>query len=205
MVFLTLIQISANAQQIYVTPTYSCSSYNKFQNNIGYEIGFLHPIKLKSRFGFSFSQSFKNTEYSYTSFSDGNGKTYHRNVKPKNQKLNLSLEYSFNILNKQKSSFFIGPRIGLNYFKINESIMERPINEDEDYIYTSNYGENNNIGFGLLFEYEHKVFSDKFSVFVSTEPEVIFYSKLESKGSSDPALIGLVNFNLGLRYNLKKK
>ena len=196
--------MTATAQQIYVSSTFAHSSFDKFKNNIGYEIGYLQPIQLKSRLGFSFSQSFNNTAYSYTYFSDGNGKTYHRNVQPKNQKLEFSLEYSFNILNNAKSSFFIGPRLGLNYFKMNESIIERLVNDDKEFIYNSKDRENHKVEIGLLLEYERKVFSNKFSVFVSTKPEVVFYGQFESKGGSNPFLIGLIDFNLGIKYNLKK-
>jgi hypothetical protein len=192
------------AQEIAVSSTFSHSSYNKFKNNFGYEIGYNQFIKLKSRLGFTFSQSFNNAEYNYIFNSPGDGIDYYRDVKPKNQKITISINYGFNILNKQQTKFYIGPKFGLNYFHIRENIDERPVNETESNQYNRNYWENNKIGIGLLLEYERKV-SDKISVFLSTVPEVIFFSKFGLKGSGDDTIIGLISFNLGIKFNVKNQ
>lgn len=47
-----------SAQELTVSPTFSHSSYDRFRNNIGYEIGYSQFTSKKSRLGFSFSQSF---------------------------------------------------------------------------------------------------------------------------------------------------
>ncbi len=191
------------AQEITVSSAFSHSSYEKFQNNFGYEIGYNQTINSKNRLGFSFSQSFNNTDYNYTFSSDADGKNYYREVEPENQRLTFSVDYTFDILNSEKSNFFIGPKIGLNYFKINEFVVENPTNETESYEYNNNYWENNKIGIGLLLKYERKIFSDKIFVFLSTVPEVIFFSKFGLTGGSDHVMVGVINFNLGLTFNLK--
>ena len=195
-----------SAQQIKVFPIFSVSSYQKFHTSIGYGIGYDIVSKSKNKFGFTFSQSFNSTDYSYIFSSDADGKDYYRDVKPKNKKLTFSTCYSFNIYNSPKSDFFIGPKIGINYFKINESIVERQVNESETQSYTNNYWENNKIGLGLSLEYERNVLSDKLSLSFSTEPELIFFTKFALKGSSDPPppIIGCLSFNLNVIFNLTK-
>jgi len=106
-------------------------------------------------------------------------------------------------LDKNKSNFYIGLELGLGYYKINETGTERPTNENDDYEYKCNYWDNNKIGIGLLLEYDRKIISDNISVFFSTEPEIIFYSRFGLMGSSAPTMIGFINFNLGLKIDLK--
>ena len=201
--FLLLNQMTTIAQEIAVSSTFSHSSYNKYKNNIGYEIGYNQTINSKSRLGISYSQSFNNTNYNYIFSSNVDGKDYYREVDPKNQRFTFSVNYSFDILNSEKSNFSLGSKIGLNYFKINEYVVESPINVNESHEYNRNRWKNNKIGIGLLLKYERKIFSDKISVFFSTVPEMIFFSKFGLICSSDPAMFGVINFNLGFTYNLK--
>lgn len=203
LIITTLILLNQlTAQEITVSSIFSHSSY-KFQNNIGYEIGYNQFITSKSRLGFGFSHSFNNTDYNYTFSSDGDGINYYREVNANNQRLVFFVNYCFNVLNSQKSKFYIGPKWGLNYFKVNESGTQKPSNENETYEYNSNYWDANKIGIGLLLEYERNIFSDNISVFFSTEPEVIFYSRFGLMGSSAPTMIGFINFNLGIKIDLK--
>ncbi len=191
------------AQEITVSSTFSHSSYDKFQNNFGYEIGYNQFINSKNRLGFTFLQSFNNTDYNYIFMSDADGIVYYREVKPENQRTIISINYGFNILNKKKSNFYIGPELGLSYYKINEIGTERPTNENDDYEYKRNYWDTNRIGIGLLLEYDRKIISDNIFVFFSAEPEIIFYSRFGLMGSSDPTMIRFINFNLGLKIDLK--
>jgi len=193
------------AQQIKVFPVLSVSSYQKYLSNIGYGFGYEIASKTKNKFGFTFSQSFNPTDYSCIFSSDADGKDYYRDVRPKNQKLSFSTCYSFNIYKNPKSDFFIGPKIGINYFKINESIVEREVNENETKTYTSNFWENNKIGLGLSFEYERNVLSDKLFLSFSTEPDLIFFTKFGLMGSSEPFIIGCLSFNLNIILNLTKR
>ena len=203
--FIFLNQTTTIAQEIVVSSIFSHSSYDKFQGNIGYEIGYNHLINSKSRLGFTFSQSFNNKDYNYTILSDGDGITYYREVNANNQRFTFSVNYSFNVLNSQKSKFYIGPKWGINYFKVNESGTQKPSNEIETYEYSSNYWDTNKFGIGLLLEYDRKIFSDNISVFFSTEPEIIFYTRFGLMGSSAPTMIGMLNFNLGFNINLNNK
>ena len=197
-------QMTIIAQEIVVSPTFSHGSYDKFQNNFGYEIGYNQYINSSSRLGFTFSHSFNNIDYNYNFISDADGIDYYREVNTNNQRLVFYVNYCFNVLNSQNSKFYIGPKLGLNYFKINESGTQKPSNENETYEYNSNYWDTNKIGIGLLLEYERNIFSDNISVFFSTEPEVIFYSRFGLMGSSAPTMIGFINFNLGFKFNMKK-
>ncbi len=195
-------QMTIIAQEITVSSTFSHGSYDKFQNNFGYEIGYNQYINSSNRLGLTFSHSFNNTDYNYIFVSDADGIDYYREVKPENQRIKISINYGFNILNKKKSNFYIGPELGLSYYKINEIGTERPTNENDDYEYKRNYWDTNKIGIGLLLEYDRKILSDNISVFFSVDPEIIFYSRFRLMGSSAPTIIGFINFNLGLKIDL---
>jgi len=190
------------AQEIAVSSTFSHSSYNKFQNKFGYEIGYNQYFNSNNRLGFTFSHCFNNIDYNYIFVSDADGIDYYREVKPRNQKMTFSINYGFNILNKNKSNFYIGSKISLSYFKINEIGSERPTNENEDYKYKRNYWDSNKMGIGLLLEYDKKIIADNISLFFSTEPEIVFYSRFGLIGSSNPTMITFINLNLGLKMDL---
>lgn len=198
--FLLINQVSA--QVIRISPIFSISSFQKFHTSIGYGIGYDLLLKSKNKLGFTFSQNFNTKDYSYVFSSDADGQDYNREVNPKNQKLSLSASYRFDVSKNPKYGFFVGPKIGLNYFKINEFIVER--HESETQSFTQNYWENNKIGLGLSLEYERNILSDKLSLSFSTVPELIFFTKFGLMGSSDPPLIGWLNFNLNVMFNLSK-
>ncbi len=190
------------AQEILVSSIFSHSDYNKFQNNIGYQIGYNQHINSKNRLGLTFLHIFYYTDYNYILMSNANGIDYYIEAMPKNQKMTLSINYGFNILNKNKSNLYIGPKLGLSYFKIDEIGTERPKNENNAHKYKRNYWKTNKISIGLLLEYDRRIISDNVSVFFSTEPEIVFYSRFGLVCSSLPPLIGLINLNLGLKVAL---
>lgn len=202
LIFLLLNQLSA--QEIKISPIFSISSYPQFNTSIGYGIGFTPASISKHKLGFAFSQSFNYFDYSQNLFSDGEGKTQYRDINPKNQRLTFSINYGFNILKRQRYDFLISPKIGLNYFKVNESIVYTYENETETHTLEQNYWTKNKFGMGFILEYRRKVFADKLSLSFSTEPEVIFYSKFAAKGGSEPYFIGWMSFNLNVIFNLAK-
>ena len=112
--FIFLIQMTSIAQEIAASSTFSHGSYDKFQNNFGYEIGYNQYINSKNILGFTFSHSFNNTDYNYIFMCDGDGIDYYREVKPENQRITISINYGFNLLNKNKSNFYLGPALGLS-------------------------------------------------------------------------------------------
>jgi len=192
------------SQEIKVASLFSHSSYDKYQNNFGFTIGYNQFVNSRNRLGLTFSQSFNNIDYNYTFSSDADGNDYYRDVKPKNERITFSIGYGFGILKKQKSNLHIGPKIGINYLNIREYVDERPANKNENYQYKTNYWVTNKIGIGLLLEYERNIFSENISLFFSTETEIIFFSRYGLIGSSDPVLTGWINLNLGLKYKINK-
>ncbi len=191
------------AQEIGFYTTYSGSSYNKYQSNIGLGIEYNHFIKSKSRIGVAVQYSYCTLNYSdiFGSSSDGIS-TYIKQVEPNNQRFALRLNYAFKVVNHPKSSLFIGPEIGLNYFFINEQVHRL---EDENLTeadYQSKYSENNKFGFGFLIEFELKeVISKQISLYTSVHPEIISFERAGMCGSNNPTIIGWLNFNLGIKYN----
>ena len=195
-------QVTAVAQEITVSASYSHGSYDKFLNNPGYELGYNQYINSRNRIGVTFSQSFYYTGYNYDFMSDADGRDYYREVEAENQRLVFSVNYGFDILNNTRSGLYIGPKLGLNYFKVNETGTERLSNESDVHEYKADYRNNNRLGVGLLLEYDRKIFSDNIYLFFSTAPEVVFYSNFGLMGSSDPTMVGFINVNLGLKVNV---
>ncbi len=200
--FLFLGQVTLIAQEITVSSIFSHGSYDKFKNNIGYQIGYNQYINSDSRIGFAFSQGFYYSEYNYIFMSDADGVDYYRAVKSENQMITFSLNYGFNILNRNKTNFYIGPKLGLSNYEVDEYGTERPVNENDAHEYKCAYRETNKVSIGLLLEYDRKIISNNFYVFFSTEPEITFYSRFGLLGSTAPVMIGFINFNLGLKVNL---
>jgi len=194
----------SSAQVIKVQPVFSVSSYQKFHSAFGYGIGYELLTKSNNKLSLTFSQCFNANDYSYIFSSGADGHDYYRDVSPQNQRLSFSTSYSFNLCDRPKSGFFAGPKIGINYFKINESILEREVNENVFHSKTYNYWENNKIGLGLILEYERNILSDKLSLSFSTEPELIFLTVPGLKGSSDPPVTAWLSFNLNIMFNLTK-
>jgi hypothetical protein len=200
--FALLSSLTGSAQEISVSSSYIYSDYDKFSNSVGYEIGFNQYFQSNNRLGIAFSHSFKNADYDYIFASGSDGITYYTEVEAENRIIAVSISYAFNVLNKNKSSLYIGPKLGLSYFKVNEIGTRRPVNEIDDTVYYQKDWDNNKISTGFLLEYKRKIISDNISIFISTNPEVVFYSRFGLDGSSAPTLIGLINSNLGLKINL---
>jgi hypothetical protein len=195
----------SNAQEFKVLSSYSVSSYEHFQQNFGYGIGYDQFIKSKNKLGFTFYQSFNRSDYSYVFQSSSDGKSYFRDVKPNNQRMTFAVNYSICVAGTQKSKFYISPSVGLNNFRINETGTEKVVNETMNaYPYQSDYLYNNKVGIGLSFEYERPVISDKILISFSANPEIIFYSKFGLDGSTTPPVVGFINFHLILKYNMLK-
>lgn len=192
------------AQDIKISSSYSISSYLKYKNNFGYGIGFIKSLKTNNRLGLAFSHSFNNSRYQHEFFSDAYGIEYYREVTPSNQLITFSIDYCINTLYNQKSRFLIGPRITLNYFFVNEIIDERLVNKTEEYRYNLVYWQNNKIGIGLIFEYQRRIAENMF-VCISVEPEAVFLTRFDLVGSSEPPVVGFINFNLGINYKLNRE
>jgi len=193
----------ASSQEVKVMASYSTSTYFKFKSNFGYGIGINKIIKEKNKFGFTFTHQFYQKHYSYTYYSDAYGITYERDANAKNQKLSFLFSYVFNIAKTEKSKTFLGPSISLNYFKINEDLHE-VIKDSTSTDYNYIQWDMSKIGIGLVFEYEHFIFSDQMSIVFSMQPELVFYSQINTYGASGPGLVPFFNFGLAFQYLLPK-
>lgn len=203
--FFTLVSFNQTySQEIKVLGSYSHTNYyDKYESTIGYGIGYNYLIKLKNKLGFVFYHSINADNYEYTFISDADGIDYYRDVKVLNQRFTLSFNYAMNIYKGEKSNFFIGPELALNFFMINEEGKEASSREPLNYKeYHSAYNDMGKLGIGFLLEYERKI-SDQFSLSFSTHPELVFYSRFGLMGSSGPVLIPWLNFNMSLQYTLR--
>ncbi|MDA3943604.1 MAG: hypothetical protein PF694_08715 [Bacteroidetes bacterium] len=188
--------VQLSAQAVKVMPVFSMSGYEKYHTNFGYGIGYDLLLKSQDKLSFTFTHSFNMGDYSTLFLSDADGRAYHRDIKPKNQRISIAAIYSFKLLSRSRYALFIGPKLGINYFGINESIVERRLDENEPYAYRLEYWEFNKIGLGFSLAYERKLIADKLSLTLSTEPDMIFFSKFGLMGSSVPPLIGFLSFQL---------
>lgn len=191
------------AQEIKVLGSYSHTNYyDKYENSFGYGFGYNFYVKSKNKLGFVLYHSFSAAKYEYAFFSDAYGIEYYRKVETMNQRITLSFNYAINIYKGAKSNFYLGPKIGFNFFRIDEDRKET-ISQDPSYYeeYNSTYWDMGKPGVGFLVEYERNI-SDNFSLSLSSHPELVFYSKFGLKGSNGPVLIPWLNFNISVQYRL---
>jgi hypothetical protein len=197
---------SLYGQEIEISGIIANSGAKKFKNSFGYTLGY-NQIGIKNKFGISFSQ------YSYvTTYDDIHNPMYAPSslsiteTDPNNKRYALKLNYAFGLVNYSKSKLYLGPEIGLNYFRIKEQ-TERIANGDIAALnYASNYTVNNRLGIGFLLEFQlNEVISKRISTVLSVNPEITSFEKFLVAGSADPNFIGWLNFKLGIRYKLKKE
>jgi len=190
------------SQEIYFAPGYSIGGYDHFKSAINYRVGYHIFIKEKGRTGLSFSHDYNNQPFSYTFSSNSDGMEYNRSVNASNHRLEFSVNYCWNVLNSSKSSLFIGPEIGLNFFLINENGTEQVNNEPEIYNFDQRYWEKSKIGLGLVFDYDIRLVIEYLKLFVSLKPEVIFLSGFGQKGYSGQVFVGNLNTNIGFKLDI---
>ena len=195
-----------SGQEIELFGLYSGSNYNKYQNNIGYGLGYYHITKSNNKLGFVFQHSFYNNSYSeiYPSSEDGIS-TYIMDIDAKNQRIAFKMNYVFKVVSYPKSSLFIGPEIGINYFFINEQVKVYENEQISAANYQSEYSRKNKFGFGLLIEFELKeIISKRISMSSIINPEITGFEKSNLEGSHLESTIWWFNMRLGFKYKLKK-
>ena len=196
-------------QEIELTGTYAASTSIKFQHNFGGGVGYNQFITHRSRLGFFIGYLINSTPYHQSSASTTDLSTVVRDARPHNQWVTLKISYSFNLLKSSRSLLFLGAEVGLNYFIIDEKGEQTVTTRQGDVTsgsFINNTTVNNRVGVGMLIEYELKdIICKRISPFLSINPEVMSYGRFGLMGSSDPVLIGWMNFNVGVRYTLGKK
>ncbi len=198
---------SLYGQDIEISGIFASSSSKMFKNSFGYTLGYSQIVKTKNKLGISFSQ------YSYgNTYDDIHNPDYDPSslsiteTDPNNKRYALKINYAFGLVNNPKSKLYLGPEIGLNYFRIKEQ-TERIANGDIEALkYSSNYTINNRLGIGFLLEFQlNEVISKRISTVLSVNPEITSFEKIGTTGSADHIFIGWLNFKLGVRYKLKKE
>ena len=194
-------------QDIEFTGIFASSSSKTFKNSFGYSLGYNKIIKTKNKLGISFSQ------YLYGATYDN---IYHPEYDPSslsitetdanNKRFALKLNYAFRLVNNPKSKLYLGPEIGLNYFKIKESTERIANGQIESGTFNDDYWVNNKLGIGFILEFQlDEVISKRVSTVFSLNPEITGFEEFGAMGSADPWFIGWLNFKLGVRYKLKNE
>ncbi|HCE56952.1 MAG TPA: hypothetical protein DER09_03910 [Prolixibacteraceae bacterium] len=194
-------------QNIEFTGIFASSSSKTFKNSFGYSLGYNKIIKTKNKLGVSFSH------YSYGATYDN---IYHPEYDPSslsitetdanNKRFALKLNYAFRLVNNPKSKLYLGPEIGLNYFKIKESTERIANGQIESGTFNDDYRVNNKLGIGFILEFQlDEVISKRVSTVFSLNPEITGFEEFGAMGSADPWSIGWLNFKLGVRYKLKNE
>lgn len=198
---------SAYGQDVEFSGIFASSSLNMFKNCFGYTLGYSQIIKSKNKLGISLSQYSYGTTYDniYTPEYDPSSLSITQ-TDPKNKRFEAKAYYVYRLVNNPKSKLYLGPEIGLNYFRIKEFTERIANGEIEGANYDSNYWVNNRLGIGFLLEFQlEEVVLKRISTVFSVNPEITSFEKIGTMGSSDPYFIGWLNFKLGIRYNLKKQ
>jgi len=207
-IILVVISIGLSGQEIELKGIYSAGTFNKYKNNFGFGIGYNQFIIQKQRLGVAVEFYMNNQAYDYNHTSATDLSRYYQHINPGNSRISVKVNYSFCVICKQKSVLFIGPEIGLSWFRINEKYDQVVVTQQEDTLkgqYSSNYSLNNKPGIGFLAEYELKeIILDRISLSISVHPELTFCHSLSIKGLDEPAFAGWLNFSLGIKYSFIK-
>ena len=182
------------------------SSSKKFKHSFGYSLGYNQIVKTKNKLGISFSQ------YSYgATYDDIHTPEYDPSslsiteTDANNKRFALKLNYAFRLVNNPKSKLYLGPEIGLNYFRIMEYTERIANGRIKSANYTDDYWVNNRLGIGFLLEFQiDEVISKRISTVLSVNPEITSFEEFGATGSADPWFFGWLNFKLGVSYKLKK-
>ena len=125
-------------QDIEFTGIFASSNSKIFKNSFGYSMGYNKIIKTKNKSGISFSQYLYGATYDNIDHPEYDPSSLSiTETEANNKRFALKLNYAFILVNKPKSKLYLGPEIGLNYFKIKES-TERIANYR---IESANYSE----------------------------------------------------------------
>ena len=193
----------SSAQSFLINPAFSKTDYRHFKNLSGYEISYFHLVNKRAQIGISFSQSFFQKPFSYLYWSLNDGHAYDRTVQPKNMVNTLSLAFEVDLFRKKNTSLFLGPMISLNNLERKETIIDILKEKNTIYAYTLQETKNNKMGVGLKFAFHQKLYKHLW-IFGKVDPSVIFYRKPNLLGTSDPSMISVTNYGLGINYNIKK-
>jgi len=194
-------------QDIELGGIFASSSSRKFKSSFGYSLGYNKIVKTKNKLGVSLSY------YSYGTTYD---KIYHPSYDPSslsitetdpdNKRLAFKLNYTFGLVNNPKSKMYLGPEIGLNYFRIKEQTERIANGQIESGNFNDNYWVNNRLGIGFVLEFQlEEVISKRISTVLSVNPEITGFEEFGAMGSTDPWFYGWMNFKLGIRYKLKNE
>lgn len=198
---------SLKGQDIEISGIFASSSSKIYKNSFGYTLGYNRIVRTKNKLGISF------TQYSYsTTYDDIRTPEYDPSslsiteTDANNKRFALKLNYAIGLVNNPKSKLYLGPEIGLNYFRIKENTERIANNRIESANYNEDYMVNNRLGIGFVLEFQlDEVISKGISTFLSVNPEITGFEEFGAMGSADPWFIGWLNFKLGVRYKLQNE
>ncbi|HRZ97081.1 MAG TPA: hypothetical protein P5084_05955 [Paludibacter sp.] len=189
-------------QEIELKGIYAGSSSKRYNMNIGYGIGYYQNLKSKNRLGISITHHFSNRPYDDIHISTEDGiSTFIEKIEPNNQRIAVKMNYAFKLVDNPKSSIFLGPEFGLNYFLLRKKYYRIANENISGGTFTSSFNLNNRPSLGFLFEFELKeIISEKISLYLSLNPEITSFLNFGMMGGYDPYFVGWMNSNFGIRY-----
>lgn len=176
---LLLFLTSTYAQEISLSSVGSITNREQFSESYGYQIGYSQLIYNKHKLGFKVNHLFSQFSGKYPNyFSSNDGKTYYREEASNNQRIFITVDYLFRLFSNKKSSLFIGPEVGLNYYSYKKDIYQYPLNQPTD-IQKFDYLDldNNKLGFGATLAYYYKL-KENFSLVAAVKPEIALFSSI---------------------------
>jgi hypothetical protein len=195
-----------HAQQLGVHHIFSTADKKIFGIGSGYGLSINQNFAAKHRIGFSFAKILSQNPYDEIHASTADGVSLIiKEITPNNSRTYLKLNYSYSLINTEKSGLNIGPEVSLNFFTIDEDFKQIPNGMFPGGVSNYSYSMSNRLGFGLFMEYELKeIISKRLSTFISLNSELTLFEKSGLDGGTKPSLIQWTNYNLGVRYSLKQ-
>ncbi|MFA9392450.1 MAG: hypothetical protein ACERKD_21745 [Prolixibacteraceae bacterium] len=196
--------IIGNGQLISVNGKYSLTGEEIFNNNLGYGVEYRHQIMTRSRAGVAFEHHFNKMAYNQIDQLYWTPDSYNfSRVTPNNHRYSIKMNYTFDILKNSCSSLYIGPELGLNYFKVDEETLRLPSGGLGELAYNELFRKNNKLSIGFLMEFEEMI-NKRTSIYSSISSEFTSFEKFGLDGAYYPFLMAWLNFGIGIRYSFIK-
>lgn len=205
-ILMLFISYAGFSQIIEINSGYSSGSYNKYGVCRSVGLGYKQIMSPRSRLGLHLNYQKCSADYDEIKQSLSDGVSYNINqVSPNNQRYSINLQYTYALIDHSVAKLNVGAETGLNFLIINEDVKRFENGANEAGTFRNEFKINYRPGIGLIFEFEiNNVINKNLSVVSSINPQLVSYHEIGLECSSSPAILGWMNFGLGIRYSFLK-
>jgi hypothetical protein len=205
-ILMLFISYAGFSQIIEINTGYSSGSYNKYWVCRSVGLGYKQLLSPRNRLGLQLNYQKCSADYDEIEQSLSDGVSYNINqVSPNNLRYSINLQYTYTIIDHSAAQLNVGAEVGLNFLIINEDLIRFENGAIDAGTFRNELKDKYRPGFGLIFEFEiNNVINKNLSVVSNINPQLVSYHEIGLECSSSPAILGWMNFGLGIRYSFRK-